>query len=268
MAEKEEEKKVEKETTKKAETKPVEKKETPKKEEVKKETTAPKKEEAKKEEPKKEDKKFEPVKTTETKKATTTKTKETAKPKEKKKNIAARILAVAVILLVVVGLIYIALPSPARALQQMLTNLKAGNIEKVEEYADYTELMNTSILSSENTDQTKLFLQNLEFAVKNVKQEGDTAKIELETTNKDFKVIVRNAATKLLQKYFSSEDAEVEEILLEELQKDDIPTATTTQEITVQKQDGKWKVVPDDNLRNAIFPGLMETLETLTSGEF
>ena len=103
--------------------------------------------------------------------------------------------------------------------------------------------------------------------MKNVSQKGDVATIELETTNINFEVIVRNAATKLLQKYFNSEDAEIESILIEELQKEDIETVTATQKITVQKQDGKWKVVADDNLRNAIFPGLMETLETLTSGE-
>ena len=54
---------------------------------------------------------------------------------------------------------------------------------------------------------------------------------------------------------------------LEELQKEDIPTVTTTKEITVQKQDGKWKVVADDNLKEAIFPGLQESLDAVTNGD-
>ena len=83
----------------------------------------------------------------------------------------------------------------------------------------------------------------------------------------NFKIIVENAAKKLLQKYFSSEDAEIEEILLEELQKEDIPTVTTTKEITVQKQDGKWKVVADDNLKEVIFPGLQESLDAVANGD-
>ena len=235
----------------------IENKETPKKE-------TPKKEEVKKASPK-EDKKFEPVKSSsETKKATNA-----AKPKAekgKKTNIALRAIAVVVVLALVVGIIYIVLPSPARELQQMLKDLKAGNYDKVQQYVDYDKLIDSSVMSTDNAEQSKLFFEDLEFTVKEVKQEGDTAKITLETTNKDFKSIVQKAVTKLVQKYFSSENAEIENVLIEELQNENVEKVTTTQTITVQKQDGKWKVVVDDNLKNAIFPGLAETLETLTNG--
>ena len=170
-------------------------------------------------------------------------------------------------MLAIIGLIYVALPSPARTVQQMLRDLKSANYEKVEEYVDYEELMDDSLISSDDAEKSKVFFKDLQFTVKNVTQKGDTATIELQATNKDFKVIVENAAKKLLQKYFSSEDAEIEEILLEELQKEDIPTVTTTKEITVQKQDGKWKVVADDNLKEVIFPGLQESLDAVSNGD-
>ena len=35
----------------------------------------------------------------------------------------------------------------------------------------------------------------------------------------------------------------------------------------LKKVDGKWKVVVDENLRNAIYPGLTEAIETLTNLE-
>ena len=232
----------------------IENKETPKKE-------TPKKEEVKKVSPK-EDKKFEPVKSSsETKKATNT-----AKPKAekgKKASVALRAIAVVVVLALVVGIIYIVLPSPARELQQMLKDLKSGNYDKV---VDYDELIDSSVISTSNDEQRKLFFEDLEFTVKEVKQEGDTAKITLETTNKDFKSIVQKAVTKLVQKYFSSENAEIENVFIEELQNENVEKVTTTQTITVQKQSGKWRVVVDDNLKNAILPGLAETLETLTNG--
>ncbi len=212
----------------------------------------------------KENKKFEQAKVnTETKKTTTT-----GKPKaekEKNKSVVVRAIAVMIVLLIVVGLIYMALPSPARALQQMLRDLKAGNFEKAEEYVDYHELMNIPGISTANEEQTKILFEDLTFTVKEVKQEGDRATIEVETTNKDFKTIVQNAVTKLLQKYFGSEEAEIGDELLEELQTTEAGKTTLTQTVTVEKQEGKWKVIVDDNLKNAVFPGLEQTLETVTS---
>ena len=48
--------------------------------------------------------------------------------------------------------------------------------------------------------------------------------------------------------------------LKDEINNKEISPLTTTQTITVQKQDGKWKVMADENLRNAIFPGLSEAV--------
>ncbi len=265
MAENEEEKKQVKENNKEAPKKEAPKKEKveePKEKDVK--IAEPKKDKA---DPVKEEKKFETVKAKPDAKKTTTSTVNSKAGKEKKKSIAFRTIVIVIVLLAIIGLIYIALPSPARAVQQMLRDLKSGDYEKVEEYVDYEELMNDSLMSSEDAEKNKLFFKDLQFTVKNVTQKDDTATIELQTVNKDFKVIVENSAKKLLQKYFSSEDAEIEEILLEELQKEDIPTVTTTKEITVQKQDGKWKVVVDDNLKEAIFPGLQDSLNAVTNGD-
>ena len=281
MAENEEEKKQIKEN-KETPKKETAKKEAPKKEKVeteKEKVEAPKAETPKekdvkiaepkkdKAEPVKEEKKFETVKAKPDAKKSATSTANTKAGKEKKKSIAFRTIVIVIVLLAIIGLIYVALPSPARTVQQMLRDLKSGNYEKVEEYVDYEELMDDSLISSEDTEKSKVFFKDLQFTVKNVTQKGDTATIELQATNKDFKVIVENAAKKLLQKYFSSEDAEIEEILLEELQKEDIPTVTTTKEITVQKQDGKWKVVADDNLKEVIFPGLQESLDAVANGD-
>ena len=258
MAENEEEKKQVKEN--KEETKKeTAKKEAPKKEKVetvKEKPVEPKEKDVKIAEPKKEkvepvkdDKKFETVKTkTDVKKATATSNAKAGK--EKKKSIALRTIVIVVILLAIVALIYAALPSPARVVQQMVRELKTGNYEKVEEYVDYKELMDDFLMSTEDEEKGKIFFKDLQFSVKDVEQKGDTATIELETINKDFKVVVENSAKKLLQK----------------LQKEDVPTVTTKKTITVKKQDGKWKVVVDDNLRDAIFPGLQESLDAVTNG--
>ncbi|MBD8992747.1 MAG: hypothetical protein EGR04_08055, partial [Blautia sp.] len=44
------------------------------------------------------------------------------------------------------------------------------------------------------------------------------------------------------------------------LKNKEVGQTTTTQEITIRKEEGKWKVVVDENLQNAIFPGLSEAV--------
>ena len=87
-------------------------------------------------------------------------------------------------------------------------------------------------------------------------------------TNKNFKTIFNNYIKKVIQKAFSGEntsDEEMEQYLLDEFKNESIDKVTTTQTITLKKQDGKWKVKVDDNLRNAVYPGLEETMNELNN---
>lgn len=222
----------------------------------------------------KENKKFEPAKQTkkeESKKGEKSKSsvaKQNKGADGKKRGIVTRTIAVVIILGIIIGLIYVALPSPARVLQEMLRELKSGNYEKVNEYVDYNELSNIPIFSKENSDERKeaekLFFEELQFNIKKINKEGDKATIEIEVTNKNYKTVIQNYTQKVMQKILSSEEINVEEILMDELKNKDIDKVTSIENITVQKQDGKWKVVVDDNLKKAIFPNLEEALEAIT----
>ncbi len=56
-------------------------------------------------------------------------------------------------------------------------------------------------------------------------------------------------------------DEEAGQYLMEELKNKEVgQTTTTKKEITIRKEKGKWKVVVDENLQNAIFPGLSEAV--------
>lgn len=202
------------------------------------------------------------------------------KPKEKgkKRGILARTIAVILVLCIVIGLIYLALPSPARVLEQCLRDLKAGNFEQVQQYVDYKELADIPALGgneekAENeavNENEKLFYEDLQWCIKKIEKNGDEAKIEVEITNKNYKTIFQNYTKKVIQKLFNNEstsEEEMEQYLIEEFKNKNVDQVTTTQTITVQKQDGKWKVVVDENLRNAIYPGLAEAIETLTNLE-
>ena len=182
---------------------------------------------------------------------------------------ALRILAVIIILLAIISLIYVALPSPAKVLQQGLKDLQTGNFERAKEYLDFDELVNIPVLSFENNENKqeiqKLFFDQLEFSIKKVEKGEDIATIEVEIINKNFKTIMQNTTKELTQKFFNNEDADQKNILIEQLKNENIDKVTTKETVTVQKQDGKWKIVVDQNLRNAIFPGLTEAIDSIAS---
>ena len=198
--------------------------------------------------------------------------------KGKKRGVLARTIAIIIVLCIVIGLIYFALPSPARVLEQMLRDLKTGNFQQVQQYVDYKELADIPALGTdeENTEDKvisendKLFYEDLQWSIKNIEKNGNEAKRELEITNKNYKTIFQNYTKKVIQKLFNNEstsEEEMEKYLMEEFKNENIDQITTTQTVTVQKQDGKWKVVVDENLRNAIYPGLTEAIEALTNLE-
>ena len=198
--------------------------------------------------------------------------------KGKKRGDLARTIAIIIVLCIVIGLIYFALPSPARVLEQMLRDLKTGNFQQVQQYVDYKELADIPALGTEEentedgviSENDKLFYEDLQWSIKNIEKNGNEAKIELEITNKNYKTIFQNYTKKVIQKLFNNEstsEEEMEKYLMEEFKNENIDQITTTQTVTVQKQDGKWKVVVDENLRNAIYPGLTEAIEALTNLE-
>ena len=198
--------------------------------------------------------------------------------KGKKRGVLARTIAIIIVLCIVIGLIYFALPSPARVLEQMLRDLKTGNFQQVQQYVDYKKLADIPALGTEEentedgviSENDKLFYEDLQWSIKNIEKNGNEAKIELEITNKNYKTIFQNYTKKVIQKLFNNEstsEEEMEKYLMEEFKNENIDQITTTQTVTVQKQDGKWKVVVDENLRNAIYPGLTEAIEALTNLE-
>ena len=189
------------------------------------------------------------------------------KEKGKKRNIFARIVAIIIILAIVIGIIVIALPSPARALEEMFRDLKAGKMSDIDKYVDYNSLIDIPALGNlegaDSADNDKILYEDLQWNIKKIEKNEEEAKIEVEITNKNYKNIFQNFTKKVVQKILNSEkpsDEEAGQYLMEELKNKEVGQTTTTQEITIRKEEGKWKVVVDENLQNAIFPGLSEAV--------
>ena len=170
------------------------------------------------------------------------------KEKGKKRNIFARIVAI----------IIIALPSPARALEEMFRDLKAGKMSDIDKYVDYNSLIDIPALGNlegaDSADNDKILYEDLQWNIKKIEKNEEEAKIEVEITNKNYKNIFQNFTKKVVQKILNNEkpsDEEAGQYLMEELKNKEVGQTTTTQEITIRKEEGKWKVVVDENLQNA-----------------
>lgn len=277
--------------------KEVEKKTTTKKEAVKKQETKKNEKEVKtskatdkatkkvKEEPKKEVKK-EQVKT-ETAKVEVKEAKKVEAPKGKVtvetkkfeiknnkkaakkgngKKIAGIIVVIAVIAIVALLTVLIVTSSdPKKSVDGYLTNLKAGDFEKAQEFTT-----GGNILSDKNYNEEakKLLFDKMSWKVTKVTTENNNATVEIEVTNKDFSEVVQNCMKKMLSNFkavlggtLTTQD--IGKYFEEELRNENLQTKTTTGTIKLEKQDKKWKVIVDEQIENVLLPELESSINYL-----
>lgn len=242
----------------KKETKPVEpieeKKEETKKEEVKQEELK-----TKKEEPKVETKKQETPKTS-------NKKVESAKVKvenSKKTNNHTPIIGVGIVAVVIVAIIISMIcmkPSPKKAVEDTFNQLKTGA---------YAQEMLAGIMQGGDNieaEAQKLCFEKLQWKILSEKEEGETATVEVEVTNKDFKTIMANYMQKALKAAFSgnTNQDEISNYLMEELRNEEVETVTNTHTLTLQKQEGKWEITEEETFVKAVLPGLYEAMSAFS----
>lgn len=237
-------------------------------------------EDKKVEKPKKEEKKVE-VKNEEIKKESvkkeTPKKVNSKKEKTGKKNSGAILkivvgLVIIVLVLVIAWFAYGAISNtPTRTVNNMLNTLKTFNFDKVNTYVQTTEdnTLNINSLGGQTLDNEneKLLFEKLEWKINKENIEGENATVEVEVTNKDFQVILANYMQKVLKAAFSGEqigDEQYQTYLIEELQNENVSVTTQTKTINLVKVDGKWKVVPDEQLIDALLPGMQEVINSLS----
>lgn len=208
----------------------------------------------------------------ENKKANKTSKKEN---KENKNNKKVGYWVGGVILLLIVLAIVTALlllpETPEKTVDGMLNSLKNADFESVNKYINYDEVVNQSemLKDSEMDQETQSLLFNkLSWKIMNITKEADKASVEVEITNKDFEQIISNYTQEALKIAFSGESFTEEEQnnkLKEQLKNDQIQTKTVNTTIQLIKQEGNWKVQADENLVNALLPGLQDAINSLNS---
>ncbi len=214
----------------------------------------------------KEEKKFEKVKKEENK--------QVGKIKNKKDLYYIISIVIAICLIVLIAFVILTLQqTPEKLLNNILSNLKEGKLEKINQYISYEEILGTSDLlsSKEFNEETKKSLFNkLEWKILEVKTEKDKATINLEITNKDFKIIIEKYMQKALSAVFSGKNLENDEIknyLVEEINNQEAQTITQTKTIEFTKKDNKWEITVNNELIDALLPNLRETVDTLNNNK-
>lgn len=207
----------------------------------------------------------------------------------KKKNLIIPILIILIIIAIIGTIVFIVTANkPEKTVEEFFTRLKEGNIEEAKKYIDnYNDLFEEEQEEQENAEEDfadvlnneenqKLLFTDIQTNIKEVKKEGNTAKIQVELTTKNFKTIITNYINKIIQLSMSTvvggENLTQEEInnaikdyFIEELKNESIDKVTTTQEITLNKKEGKWIIEANDNLRTLIYPGLEEAFQEITN---
>ena len=149
--------------------------------------------------------------------------------------------------------------SPKKAVNDMFNEAKTQLSE---------ENIFSSLIQGEDGEKEaqKLLFENLSWKILNETQQGDTATVEVEVTNKDFKAILNNLQQKVFKLALNGEDInneKTEQYLLEELGNDEIGNVTSTCNITVNKQNGKWEVSEENDITNILLPGFDEAVNEL-----
>ena len=195
------------------------------------------------------------------------------KPKKVKSKNAGKwvglVIAIVLIVAIALGIVFF-LKTPYFVVMKTFNSLKSENIQSINEYMSYQELIDSLVKSvtvgDEMSDLEKNCFVDFTFKINTVKVEGDAATVNVDTTNKNFRNALTKWNQKIYQMFINGEEISNKQgitILNDCLSDQSIGTITTNKDITLNKVDGKWKIVVNTNLQDAVFPGRSELANSI-----
>lgn len=194
-------------------------------------------------------------------------------PEKKSKGSAKKVILVLGICILLGAIVYMGYTrnKPKTIINNLLTELKAGNKEAANNYTDYEQLIYSldEMLTVEDNEQIsaieKSLFDSIEWNIENIEIDGENATAVVEVTNKDFIKVITNWMKKVINEKAKGTEI-TEEISLQKLQ----DTLSETQErktvikkITLNKEEGNWKINVDENLRDLVYPGIDSVITVL-----
>lgn len=188
---------------------------------------------------------------------------------KKSNKIAWIILVIVILILAVIGVLIgvVFANTPEKEVDKILTGFKNYDLTAIEGYTNSIDELGVSEEEGEKYGEIlKAFFSGLEWEITDSSVDGDTAKVKVTATNKDYSQFFQNMMSKAYSMVLSTmgtneEPDEVELILstINELTE----TKTVEEEITLNKVDGEWKINTDDAFINLLLPGLQEGMKNL-----
>lgn len=202
----------------------------------------------------------------------------------KKSNKKAWIIVIVIVLiLVILGAIGMIVfnNGPEKTVDEIFKKLKEGDIASLNDssVSEITSL-GESVAGEEETlspekeeELVKACFSQLEWKITGCEENGDTAVVSVEVTNKDFSTFMSDVFSEIFNQALSSaltEDAMTEDkmidLMIEKLNTI-TGTKTVTDDLDLVKEDGIWKL-DDSDIENVLLPGLMEGVSSFMNSNF
>ncbi len=140
--------------------------------------------------------------------------------------------------------------NPERVASVYLDAYYTGNYEEAYQYLSEKDkaVMSLRQYRSEQTEEMGLIPQlmssRISYEIRNITVVDNKAEAEVRITLPDFGTIVMDILGSAFMSAFRDEidEDEIEKMLEEELEGEDIPMTTTSETLTLIKEDGEWKV--------------------------
>lgn len=117
----------------------------------------------------------------------------------------------------------------------------------------------------ENQELMSVFTKYLSVDIINVSKKSDEAIVRAKIKNKDFETILSKYMQKVVESNIQNTELKISEEELkgmiisyfkEQFDSSENAIIETKVDVRMIKKDGKWKIIVDDNFRDALFPGL------------
>ena len=202
----------------------------------------------------------------------------------KKSNKKAWIIVIVIVLiLVILGAIGMIVfnNGPEKTVDEIFKKLKEGDIASLNDssVSEITSLGESVAGEEENLspekeeELVKACFSQLEWKITGCEENGDTAVVSVEVTNKDFSTFMSDVFSEIFNQALSSaltEDAMTEDkmidLMIEKLNAI-TGTKTVTDDLDLVKEDGIWKL-DDSDIENVLLPGLMEGVSSFMNSNF
>ena len=156
------------------------------------------------------------------------------------------------------------------AINSLFEALKNSDQEKVNQYTDYTQLVNSidEMILQDNSDELERELfSNIEWSIENIEKNDSETVAIIEVKNKDFKDVIINWMKELV----SAKSAGISitnEYALEKLEneiKEEEKTKTVIKKIVLKEDNGNFKITVSEDLRDLVFPGIDSVIDVLSN---